>query len=89
MTQNMETTIEVTVGEGSTISEYSTYVVTQGGTAYTTKSLVPVTTVIPSTETTTPGSAPSSSSPVTAGGNAKNGPAAALLAGIIGLVALV
>lgn len=87
MTQNMETTVEITVGEGSTVSEYSTYVVTQGGTVYTTKSLVPVTTVIP--ETTTTESAPSSTLPVTAGGNAKNGPAVALLAGIFGLVALV
>lgn len=82
----METTVEVTVGQASTVSEYSTYVVTQSGTLYTTKSLVPVTTFIPTTETTTGATSPTI---VTAGGNAKNGPAVALLAGVFGLVALV
>lgn len=94
MTKNIDTTVEVTVGQGQTISEYSTFVVTQNGTFYTTKSLVPATTVIPTTQTTTAGSVTvtgsgSASPTVTAGANAKNGPAAALLAGILGLVALV
>lgn len=89
MTKNVDTTVDVTVGGGQTVSEFSTYVVTQNGTFYTTHSLVPVTTVIPTTKTTTAGSAPASSTAATAGAHAKNGPAAALLAGIMGLVALV
>lgn len=87
MTQNVETTVEVTVGQGQTVSEFTTYMVTHNGTVYTTQSLVPVTTVVGTTESAT-GTA-SGLSTATAGANAKNGPAAALLAGILGLVALV
>lgn len=88
MTKNIDTTVEVTVGQGQTVSQYTTYVVTQNGTFYTTKSLVPVTTVIPATRTTTAGTT-ATTAPVVAGANTKSGPAAALLAGIVGLVALV
>lgn len=89
-TVEVDTTVEVTVGGGQTVSEYSTYVVTQNDTFYTTKSLQPTTVAIPTTKTTT--SSPSSSTSsavVTAGAISQQGPAMAFVAGLFGLMALV
>lgn len=90
-TVEVDTTVEVTVGGGQTVSEYSTYVVTHNGTLYTTKSLPPTTIVVPTTSTTSgiPASSTSSTSPVvTAGASSQQGPAIAFLAGLFGLMAL-
>lgn len=84
--------MEVTVGGGQTVSEYSTYVVTQNGTFYTTKSLQPTTVDVPTTYVTSgipSTSTASSSQVVAAGANAQQGPAVAFLAGVFGLLALV
>lgn len=90
-TKEAETTVEVTVGSGQTVSQYTTYVVTQNGTVYTTKSLSPTTVPVPTTLTTTGTPSTVTSSPpsqVTAGANSQNRPAVALVAGIFGLMAL-
>lgn len=90
-TKEIDTTVEVTVGSGQTVSQYTTYVVTHNGTIFTTKSLQPTTVAVPTTRTTTgSGSTITSSAPtqVTAGANSQNRPAAAFLAGLFGLVAL-
>lgn len=84
--------MEVTIGGGSTVSQYSTFVVTHNGTFYTTKSLPPTTVPVPTTYTASEGpSSTSSASPttVTAGATTQQGPALAFLAGLFGLMALV
>lgn len=84
--------MEVTVGGGQTVSEYSTQVVTQNGTLYTTKSLQPTTVAVPTTKTTsgsTSSSTTSSAPVVTAGATSQQGPAIVFVAGLLGLLALV
>lgn len=88
-------TIDVTVGSGATVTEYPTVVVTENGTVVQTHTAPPGTVVAPTTVSTTPVpsvvTSASSSAPVqvTNAANPNKAPAAALIAGIFGVLALV
>jgi hypothetical protein len=81
-TQEIEQTVDVTVGSGQTVTQESLTVITVGNTVIRTTSLAPVTSVQPTTRTTT-----SSPATVTAAANT-NAPTAAFIAGVLAAMAM-
>jgi hypothetical protein len=91
LTKAVETTVEVTIGAGETVTQRPTVYVTVNGTVSQVVSKPPTTVIAPTTISTT--AAPTTSSPVVATPNAafvnQKAPAVALVAGLFGAVVLI
>jgi len=83
VTKDVEETVAVTVGGGETVTQESVTYVYVSSTISQTFTSAPPTVVVPTTATST-----TSSGPVTAAAVARDAPAVALVAGIVGAIAL-